>query len=68
MYSGTIRTALNNGLPSNSIPVSRANVSADARPQEWAVNSEEYFVRIQAAIANDSSGCRTRSDDRRSFR
>ncbi len=53
MYSGTIRTALNNGLPLELDYREPRDVSADARPQEWAVNSEEYFVRIQAAIAND---------------
>jgi hypothetical protein len=57
MYSGTIRTALNDGLPLELDYREPRDVSADARPQEWAVNSEEYFVRIQAAIANDSSGC-----------
>jgi hypothetical protein len=57
MYSGTNRTALNNRLPLKLDYREPREVSADARPQEWAVNSEEYFVRIQAAIAHDSSGC-----------
>jgi hypothetical protein len=53
MYSGTIRTALNNELPLELDYREPRDVSADARSQEWAVNSEEYFVRIQPVIAND---------------
>jgi hypothetical protein len=28
-------------------------VRSNARSREWAVNSEEYFARIQALIGND---------------
>ena len=53
MYSGTIRTALNNELSLELDYREPREVSADARSQEWAVNSEEYFVRIQPVLAND---------------
>jgi len=53
MYSGIVRTALTKGLPLELDYREPREVRSDARSQEWAVNSEEYFGRIQALIAND---------------
>ena len=48
MYSGIVRTALTNTLPLELDYREPRDVKPDARAQEWAVNSEEYFARIQA--------------------
>jgi len=53
MYFGVVRTALTNTLPLELDYLEPREVRPDARSQEWAVNSEEYVVRIQPAIAND---------------
>jgi hypothetical protein len=53
MYSGIVRTALTNGLPLEFDYREPREVRTNARSQEWTVNSEEYFARIQALIAND---------------
>jgi hypothetical protein len=53
MYSGIIRTALTNELPLELDYREPNKRGSDARSQEWAVNSEEYFARIQAVIASD---------------
>ncbi len=53
MYSGMVRTALTNTLPLELDYREPRDVKPDARAQEWAVNSEEYFARIQAVIASD---------------
>jgi hypothetical protein len=53
MYSGIVRTVLTNGLPLELDCREPREVRPDARAQEWAVNSEEYFARIQAVFAND---------------
>jgi len=53
MYSGIVRTALSNDLPLELEYREPRQVRPDARAQEWAVNSEEYFARIQVVIASD---------------
>ena len=53
MYSGIVRTALTNTLPLELDYREPRKVKPGTRAQEWDVNSEEYFARIQVVIAND---------------
>lgn len=53
MYSGIVRTALTNTLPLELDYREPRAERPDARAEEWAINSEEYFARIQAVIALD---------------
>jgi hypothetical protein len=53
MNSGIVRTALTNELPLELEYREPSCVRADTRSRQWAVNSEEYFQRIQVLIAND---------------
>ena len=53
MIPGILRTALTNTLPLEHDYREPREVRPDARAQEWAVNSEEYFARIQVLIAKN---------------
>jgi hypothetical protein len=53
MKSGIVRTALTNELPLELEYREPFGAGAGARSREWAINSEDYFERIQALIAND---------------
>ena len=66
MNSGIVRTALTNELPRTEYREPSC-VRADARSRQWAVNSEEYFQRIQVLIANDFKRLMSEIDDRSSF-
>ncbi len=53
IYTGIIRTALTDDLPLELDYREPSDMKMNRRSQEWAVNSEEYFARIQALIASD---------------
>jgi hypothetical protein len=50
---GIIRTAVKSDLSLELDYREPSNGRADVRPRGWAVNSEEYFEKIQALIARD---------------
>ena len=53
VYSGIIRTALTKAISLELDYREPRKGMSDTRSQEWAINSEEYFARIQLLIAND---------------